>query len=128
VDTFFDLLGGEPGIRALVTRFYALMETLPEVRPLRALHADTLDGAREKLTLFLVGWSGGPPRYTERFGHPRLRARHLPFAIDSAMRDQWMLCMERALADTVADDAPRAQVARALHRLADHMRNRPDPS
>ena len=121
--TFYELLGREPGIRALVDRFYDLMDTLPEAREVRALHFETLEGSREKLYLFLVGWSGGPQVYVERFGHPRLRARHLPFTIGDAARDQWMLCMTRALEDTVPDVEVRGMMQRTLARIADHMRN-----
>lgn len=126
-DEHFARIGGEAGVRRLVDRFYDLMDTLPETRALRALHPPSLDESRDKLWWFLVGWLGGPPRYVERFGHPRLRARHLPFPIDEGARDQWMLCMARALAETVEDAALREHLARALGRLADHMRNQPAP-
>jgi hemoglobin len=123
-----DQVGGEQGVRRLVDRFYDLMDTLPEARPIRALHPPTLDGSRDKLHWFLVGWLGGPPLYITRFGHPRLRARHLPFSIGSSERDQWMRCMTRALDECVTDTAVRATLVAALGPLADHMRNRPEPS
>ncbi len=121
----FDRLGGEAAVRRLVDRFYDHMDTLAEVMELRALHPPSLDDSRDKLTWYLTGWLGGPPRYVERFGHPRLRARHLPFPIDTRVRDQWMLCMRRALAETVTDDELRAFLDETLDRLADHMRNQP---
>ena len=80
-DAPFERIGGEEGVRALVDRFYDLMDTLPEAAGIRAMHPRDLRMSREKLYLFLVGWLGGPPLYVERFGHPRLRARHLPFPI-----------------------------------------------
>jgi hemoglobin len=123
----FNRIGGEPAVRALVDRFYDLMDSLPEAREIRALHPAELATSREKLHLFLVGWMGGPQLYVERFGHPRLRARHLPFPIASRQRDQWLLCMGRALDECVADAELRAHLLGALERLADHMRNRPDP-
>jgi hemoglobin len=126
-DALIDRLGGEAGVRRLVDAFYDAMDTRPELAALRALHPPDLAHARDKLAWFLVGWTGGPPRYVERFGHPRLRARHLPFPIDSAARDAWMSAMRQALAETVADDAVRAVVDTHLARLADHMRNTPDP-
>lgn len=119
-------IGGEAAVRRLVDRFYDLMDTLPEARGIRALHPESLDGSRDKLFWFLVGWLGGPPLYIERFGHPRLRARHLPFPIASAERDAWMLCMSRALESCVEDPALRGFLEAALAQLADHMRNRPD--
>ena len=102
VDTtrsIFDLLGGEPGVRALVDRFYDLMDIEPDLKELRAAHGPSLDEARDKLFWFLCGYFGGPDHYIERFGHPRLRARHLPFSIGEVERDQWVTCMGRALED-----------------------------
>lgn len=120
----FDRIGGEPGVRRLVDRFYDLMDTLPEARGIRALHPASLDGSRDKLHWFLEGWLGGPPAYVERFGHPRLRARHLPFPIADAERDQWMRCMRRALEETVEDKLLVEVLAGSFLRVADHMRNR----
>lgn len=123
VQTHFDTIGGQSKIDELVTRFYDLMETLPEAAGIRALHED-MPRAREKLRLFLTGWMGGPQLYVEKYGHPRLRARHLPFAIGPAERDQWMLCMTRALDDVVADPATRQALRRAFEPLATHMINK----
>ncbi len=122
----FSAVGGAAGVRRLVDRFYDLMDTRADARELRALHPPTLDGSRDKLFWFLVGWLGGPPLYMTRFGHPRLRARHLPFAIGARERDQWMLCMTRAVAERIADAGVRAVLVGALGPLADHMRNRPE--
>lgn len=124
--TPFELIGGEHTLRRLVDRFYDLMDVLPEVEALRRLHPADLGASRDKLHEFLCGWLGGPPLYEQRYGHPRLRARHLPFAIDSAMRDQWLLCMRRALAETGVDASLRTALERALAQLADHLRNRAD--
>jgi hemoglobin len=125
METLFNEIGGEVPVRALVDRFYDLMDTLPEAAPIRAMHPADLSTSREKLYLFLVGWLGGPQLYIARFGHPRLRARHMPFAVDTAARDQWMLCMNQALAEQVSDPGMRAQLGSALGRVADHMRNQP---
>jgi hemoglobin len=119
----YEQLGGDATVRALVERFYALMDALPEARAIRALHPADLASSKEKLYLFLSGWLGGPPLYAQKHGHPMLRARHLPFAIGPAERDQWMLCMNRALADVVADERLRAELSGALARVAEHMRN-----
>jgi hemoglobin len=122
--TAYQLLGGEVGIRALVQRFYELMDTLPEAYAIRQLHPASLAGSEDKLFMYLSGWLGGPQLYVERFGHPRLRARHLPFAIDANARDQWLLCMRLAMADKMVDASVRPGLDKALADLADHMRNR----
>ncbi|MCA3184379.1 MAG: group II truncated hemoglobin, partial [Cupriavidus sp.] len=90
--TAYELIGGEGRVRELVDRFYDLMDLETEFAGLRALHPSTLDGSRDKLFWFLCGWLGGPNYFIERFGHPRLRARHLPFEIGTSERDQWMRC------------------------------------
>ena len=79
-ETPFEWMGGEDRIRALVERFYDLMDLEPRYAELRASHGPALDSARQKLFWFLCGWMGGPQHYTERFGHPRLRMRHMPFS------------------------------------------------
>src|SRR3954469_1581232 len=95
----FDLIGGDTKLRELVDRFYDLMDLEPEFTVIRALHPAVLDDSRDKLYWFLCGWTGGPDSYVERFGHPRLRARHLPYAIASNERDQWLHCMAWAMRD-----------------------------
>ena len=124
--TPYELLGGEAGIRRLVDRFYDLMDAAPEAANVRALHATSLKASREKLFLFLTGWTGGPPRYVERFGHPRLRMRHFPFAIGTRERDEWLWCMDRALAEQPMPDWLHEHLRARLRQLADHMRNRED--
>ncbi len=122
--TPFDGLGGEPGVRALVQRFYDLMELDSAYTALRAVHPGPLDSARDKLFWFLCGWLGGPNHYIERFGHPRLRARHLPFSIGILERDQWLACMARAMRELQVDDALAARLQEAFFGTADFMRNR----
>ena len=121
----FQLLGGETGVRALVDRFYDRMEMEPEFAGIRALHPNSLEGSRDKLFWFLCGWLGGPDRYVERFGHPRLRARHLPFAIASGERDQWLACMARAMQDVGVGQPLFDRLLEAFYGTADWMRNRP---
>ena len=121
--TPFELLGGEDAVRALVDRFYDLMDAEPAAAAIRAMHPKDLRMSREKLFLFLVGWLGGPPLYVQRFGHPRLRARHLPFPIDSAASDAWVRCMDQTLDEQLADHDLREQLKQAFRRTADHMRN-----
>jgi hemoglobin len=120
----YDALGGDAGVRELVDRFYHYMDTLPEAAGIRRLHPDDLNGSIEKLYLFLSGWFGGPSLYIEKYGHPRLRARHLPFPIGDEERDQWMLCMDKALSDMPIEDDMRRQLHKAFSDMADHMRNR----
>ena len=123
--TAFELVGGEARVRELVDRFYDLMDLEPRYAQLRAVHGSTLDHAREKLFMFLSGWLGGPPLYADRFGHPMLRARHLPFAIGTVERDQWMACMGQALEEMEVPEPFRLGLLGNLFKTADWMRNRP---
>jgi len=122
--TVYERIGGDAGTRALVDRFYDLMDLDPAYAELRALHPSTLDGSRDKLYWFLCGWLGGPTHYTDRFGHPMLRARHLPFSIGIRERDQWMSCMQQAMSELAVDVTLAAQLAQAFYGTADWMRNR----
>ena len=121
--TPFERLGGETGVRALVDRFYDLMDLEPGFAGLRGLHPDTLDGSRDKLHWFLCGWLGGPQHYTERFGHPMLRARHMPFPIAIRERDQWLACMDQAMGETAVPEGLRERLRRSFFQTADWMRN-----
>ncbi len=120
----FDLIGGDAKLRELVDRFYDLMDLEPEFAGIRALHPALLDGSRDKLHWFLSGWSGGPALYIERFGHPRLRARHLPYAIASSERDQWLRCMALAMQDVGVPQALQQRLMQSFYQTADWMRNK----
>ena len=122
--TPYERLGGEPGVRALVDRFYDLMDLEPRYTELRAMHPTPLDGSRDKLHWFLCGWLGGPQHYIERFGHPRLRARHLPYAIGIRERDQWLACMGQAMDDVKMDPTLANRLAESFFNTADFMRNK----
>jgi hemoglobin len=122
--THYQRIGGEEKVRALVQRFYELMDELPEACGIRKLHAEDLQGATDKLFKFLSGWMGGPQLYVEQYGHPMLRACHLPFSIGAAERDQWLLCMNQALDEVVEDETLRRELSAAFAKVADHMRNR----
>lgn len=122
--TPYDLLGGEARVRELVHRFYDLMDAEPDFRVIRALHQPDLAQAREKLFLFLSGWLGGPPLYAQKYGNPMLRARHLPFSIGMAERDQWMACMTRAMEQLGVEVRLREALEEAFFKTADFMRNR----
>jgi hemoglobin len=120
----FERLGGESGVRALVDRFYDLMDLDAAYAALRALHPATLEGARDKLFWFLCGWLGGPAHYTDRFGHPMLRARHLPYSIGIRERDQWLACMQQAMQEQQVEPALAQRLAESFFGTADWMRNR----
>jgi hemoglobin len=121
--TPFDQIGGEARVQALSDRFYDLMDLEPDYRVLRAVHGPELDNARQRLFWFLCGWLGGPAHYTERFGHPRLRARHMPFKIGIVERDQWLACMDQAMGETGVSPDLRIRLRDSFFKTADWMRN-----
>ncbi len=128
-ETPYAWIGGEARVRVLVDRFYDLMDLKPAYALLRSVHGNTLENARQRLFWFLCGWMGGPQHYTERFGHPMLRARHLPQSIGGhtigiAERDQWLACMDQAMQETGMDAKLRARLQRSFFQTADWMRNR----
>jgi hemoglobin len=116
-------MGGESRVKALAERFYDLMDLEPGYQALRAAHGSSLQDAREKLFWFLCGWLGGPAHYTERFGHPRLRMRHMPFSIGILERDQWLACMDQAMQETQVDPVLRERLNASFLKTADWMRN-----
>lgn len=122
----YERIGGEATIRQLVSRFYALMDTLPEAHGIRKLHPQDLSSSEQKLFMYLSGYLGGPNLYIEQFGHPRLRARHMPFPIDADARDQWLMCFNLAIAEAVPDEALRKAILKPITGLADFMRNQAD--
>jgi hemoglobin len=122
--TPYHLIGGEAAVRKLVDVFYDQMDENPDYFGIRKLHPPSLHGSREKFFMFLSGWLGGPPLYTSEFGHPRLRARHLPFPIGDAERDQWMTCMRDALDAVGVETSLRQQLLASFTNTADWMRNR----
>lgn len=124
--TPYQRLGGETVLLELVERFYGHMNELPEVRAIRKMHAADLSTAKNKLFKFLSGWLGGPDLYWEEFGHPRLRMRHFPFSIGVSERNQWVLCMRKALDDIPIDPELRETLFEALAQTATHMINRQD--
>jgi hemoglobin len=114
---------GEEGFARLIRAFYA---QVPGDRILGAMYPkDDLAGAEQRLRDFLIGRFGGPQRYVEQRGHPRLRMRHAPFAIDMVARNQWMTLMERALEDAQLPAAVTALLRDFFHGTATFMINRP---
>jgi hemoglobin len=124
--TAYSLIGGAEAIRQLVDRFYDLMELEPAYAVIRQMHPDDLSTSRNKLYLFLNGWMGGPGLYQEKYGHPMLRARHLPFPIGSTERNQWLDCMQRAMDEVAIDEQLKARLHESFFTTADWMRNKPD--
>lgn len=122
-NTPYSNIGGEQAIHLLADRFYFYMDTLPEAQGIRAIHQPNLASANSKLFKFLSGWLGGPSLFIEEFGHPMLRARHLPFKIGESERDQWMLCMNKALEEIPMNPILHTNLKNALQDLATHMIN-----
>ncbi|CAH0351727.1 Group 2 truncated hemoglobin YjbI [Aquabacterium sp. CECT 9606] len=122
--TPYEVMGGDAKVRALVDRFYDLMDLEPAYKELRQAHGSTLAGARDKLYWFLSGWLGGPDLYVEQFGHPRLRARHLPFSIGILERDQWLACMFQAMKEVEVDPVLAERLEKSFFQTADWMVNR----
>ena len=119
----YERIGGEEKVRALVHRFYQLMDATPEAHGIRKMHGADLKRSEDKLFMFLSGWMNGPQLFVEKFGHPKLRQRHMTFAIGKAERDQWLLCMGQALDEVVEEEALRNELKVAFIKVADFMRN-----
>ena len=108
MQTVYDMLGSEEPFRRLVDSFYAKVDQDEVLRP---MFPDDLEQSKHRQFLFLIQYFGGPKRYTEERGHPRLRRRHFPFPIDSDARDRWLQHMLAAI-----DDAEIAEPARSVMR------------
>lgn len=124
--TPYELMGGESTILNLVDRFYFFMDTLPQADKVRKMHKNDLSEANAKLFKFLSGWLGGPDLFIKEYGHPMLRKRHFPFAIGQLERDQWMLCMNKAMNELEMDGGLKDHLLQALEQLATHMINQPE--
>ncbi len=119
----FERIGGATAIDRLVETFYERMDLLPEARIIRRMHPRDLGPTKQVLKRYLTEWTGGPKLYSVEKGHPRLRQRHIGFAIGAAERDAWLLCMRGALEQTVQDASARRDLDAAMTKLADWMRN-----
>jgi hemoglobin len=122
--TPYELLGGEDGVRRLCEAFYDCMEQLPEAADIRRMHGEDLSGIRQKLFEFLSGWLGGPHLYAQKYGSICMTGPHRPFAIGPKERDQWLLCMDRALEQIGASEEVKAMLKQPLQAIADMIRNR----
>ena len=123
MDSIYERVGGDEGVRRLVDHFYDHMDQDPDVVPLRQMHPEDLTESRDKLYEFLSGWMGGPPLYVKKRGHPMLRRRHAPFPVDGDSAMQWMTCMERALKEVVEEETLRLSLFERFLKVAAHMRN-----
>lgn len=126
-NTPYEILG-EDGIRQLCADFYRIMDTRPEARELRAMHAEDLGPVTVKLAEYLTGWMGGPPRYAEKYGTVCLTDSHAAYHIGPEERDQWLWCMEQALAESDTPEELREMLRIPLQRIADAVRNRDQAS
>jgi hemoglobin len=128
LETPFALIGGAPVVDRLAARFYEVMER--DEPALAALHRQGEGGGidlevRRRFGLFLAGWLGGPQDYIARHGHPRLRMRHARVPVDAAMRDAWLRCMTRALADCGITGRARGFLDQRFAEVASFLINRP---
>ncbi len=122
----YEAIGGIDKVDELVDRFYDLMALERGLAELRAMHPPDLSDSREKLKFFLTGWMGGPDVYSPKYGHPMLRARHLPFKIGIKERNQWLACMYKAMEDCGITGEVATQLEEAFLKTADWMRNQPN--
>lgn len=125
--TPFQILG-EDGIQELSNTFYDIMDSLPEAKELRSMHAKDLSGMKVKLAEYLTGWMGGPPRYADKYGTVCMTSPHEPYHIGPQERDQWLLCMDKALEQTGASEELVEMLKVPMFRIADAVRNREGPS
>ena len=121
--TAYELIGGEEGVRRLVHRFYELMDNLPEAAACRAIHGPSLAPSEEKLFEYLTGWLGGPPLFTDKYGAPMLRRRHLHAKIGIEEGTGWLLCFHQAWEETVTNNELTEAILPQINNLARHMLN-----
>lgn len=123
--TQYEKLGGQAGVRQLTKYFYQVMDSIADVKTIRDMHPTDVSLSEDKLFMFLSGWLGGPSLYIEKYGHPRLRARHFPFTVGTKERDQWLHCMDVALGKMDIEKAMHEELLKAFFNTADFMRNQP---
>jgi len=119
----YDALGGEAMVQAVCARLYELMDILPEAKACRDVHPPSLTRAEEKLYEFLTGWLGGPQLYRTKYGHPRLRQRHLAAPIGAEEIAGWLACFHRAWDENIPSSSLAADLARRIDTLGWHMEN-----
>lgn len=124
-DASYQAAGGYDGIRQLVDDFYKAMDELPQAAAVRAMYPQDLTEAADKLTRFLCGWLGGPKLYAEKYGSIVIPAFHRQFPIDTAGRDAWLACMQRAVEQQPFADDFRRYLMEQIHVPAERSRNLP---
>ena len=124
LESHYIRIGGEPAVQHLAKTFYQTMSEAVQTKRVRDMHPVDIASSEEKLYLFLTGWLGGPDLYIEKYGHPRLRQRNMPFSIGIEERDQWLYCMAHALATLELDELLAEQLMASFVKTADFMRNR----
>jgi hemoglobin len=122
--TLYEAIGGDATVKLLCQRFYQLMDTLPEAARCRAIHPADLSKSEEKLYDYLTGYLGGPPIYIEKYGHPMLRRRHMMAEIGSQERDEWLLCFQKAMDETIGHEKLREIIWAPIEKLGFHMQNK----
>jgi len=123
-DASYRAAGGEAGIRKLVDDFYDAMEQLPEAEKIRKMHPADLTVSRDKLTLFLCGWLGGPRSYAQKYGPIRIPQVHSHLEIGRSERDAWLRCMEEALKEQHYAEEFKKYLLEQLYVPAERSRNR----
>ena len=119
----YQILGDE-GIRQLANAFYDVMDELPQAETIRKMHAENMDQIKDKLCEYLTGWMGGPPVYSKKYGTVCLTDPHKPYPIGPDERDQWLLCMDKALERINASEELINMLKEPMFRIADTIRNR----
>lgn len=122
--TPYELIGGEAGLRKLVTEFYQIMSHRQEAETIRKMHKKDTTEIEEKLFMFLSGWMGGPDLYYQKTGSICLNKPHSAYSIGSDERDQWLSCMDIALDNTGASEELKEMIRPPLFAIADMMRNK----
>lgn len=123
--TIYEALGGAPAVRRLVEAFYPRVQSDPLLAP---LFPDDIHPVMEKQALFLTQFFGGPALYSDRYGHPMMRARHLPFPVTPERADAWLACMREALGELELPAALIQAVMERLRATAHHFVNTPSES
>jgi hemoglobin len=124
--TPYELIGGEATVRRLADRFYEIMDTDPDAARIRAMHGQDLASIRQLLFEFLSGWLGGPPLYFKRPEHRCIMSAHRPYAIGDVERDEWMMCMRRAMSECELPADMRALLDQGFLRMTNLFRSVPN--
>jgi hemoglobin len=119
-NSLYEAMGGADTVSRLVQAFYPKVQADPSIGP---LFPEDIEPVMEKQTLFLTQFFGGPPLYSDRFGHPMMRARHMPFPITPERAEAWLSCMKRALAEVGLDQQLQDGVLERLKGPAHHFVN-----